>query len=128
MTLHLDAIPVDVDRLPALAGELDRELDGKAVGRGERERLLAGDRLVGPELLEQPEPALERLSEALLLESHDARDLVALRWEIGIRLAHLLDDDGGEAMDVGEPDALRLLHRAADDAPQGRSRAPRSKA
>ncbi len=70
------------------------------------------------ELLEQLEPALERLSEALLLEPHDARDLVALRWEIGIRLAHLLDDDGGQAMHVGEPDALRLLHRAADDAPK----------
>ena len=118
VTLHLDAIPVDVDRLAALSGELDRELDGEPVRRGERECLLAGDRLAGLELLEQLEPALERLSEALLLESNDARDLVALRREIRIRLAHLLDDDGGETMHVGEPDALRLLHRAADDAPK----------
>ena len=72
VTLHLDAIPVDVDRLAALPGELDSELDREAVGRSERERLLAGDRLARSELLEQPEAALERLAEALLLEPSDA--------------------------------------------------------
>ena len=39
---HLDAVTVDVHRLAALLRELDGELQRKAVGRGERERLLAG--------------------------------------------------------------------------------------
>ncbi len=46
MPLHLDAVAVDVDRLAPLLGELDRELEREAVRRGERERLLARDRLV----------------------------------------------------------------------------------
>ena len=72
MPVHLDAIAVDVDGLAPLLGELDGELEREPVRRGEREGLLARDRLVGAELLEELEPALERLEEALLLEPKDA--------------------------------------------------------
>ena len=75
--LHLGAVAVDVDRLAALLGELDGQLDGKAVRRGEREGILAGDPPLSGELLEQLQPPLERLAEALLLGAHDALDLVA---------------------------------------------------
>ena len=111
MSAHLLAVAVDVDRLAALLRELDGELEREAVGRGERERLLARDHGAGAELLEQLEAALERLGEPLLLEPQHARDLVRLRRQLGIRLAHLLDDDAREAVDVTEPDALRLLRR-----------------
>ena len=71
-----------------------------------------------PELLEELEAALERLAEALLLEPQNALDLVRLLGELRVRVAHLLDDDAGHAMDVVEADALRLLDGAADDPPQ----------
>ena len=100
VALHLDSVAVDVDRLTALLRQLDRQLDREAVGRGERERLLAGDRGIRPELLEQLEPALERLEEPLLLEPQHTRDLVGVRRQLGVRLAHLLDDDRGQPMNV----------------------------
>ena len=118
MPLHLDAVAVDVDGLAPLLGELDRELERKPVRRGEREGLLARDRLVGTELLEELEPALERLEEPLLLEPKDASDLVGVLGELRVGIGHLLDHDAGETMDVVQPDPLRLLHRAADDPSQ----------
>ena len=94
MALHRDLIPVDVDRLAALLGELDRELDREAIGRGQRERVLAGDGALAGEFVEELRAALERLGEALLLGAHDPLDLTGVLAELGIRLAHLLDDDG----------------------------------
>ena len=82
MALHLLAIRVDVHRLAALLRELDGELERESVRRGERERLLARDRLARAEVVEEPEAALERLREALLLEPQDARDLVGLRRQL----------------------------------------------
>ena len=87
------AVVVDVDRLAALLGELDRELEREAVGGGERERVLARDRVLAGELLEDLEPALERLAEALLLRLHDPLDLVRLLDELGERAGDLLDHD-----------------------------------
>ncbi len=118
VALHLDAIAVDIDRLAALLRQLDRELEREPVRRREREGLLAGDRLLRPEILEELQAALEGLEEALLLEPQDTRDLVGMRRQLRIRLSHLLDDDARESVDVVEPDALRLLHGAPDDPAQ----------
>src|SRR5512134_356045 len=118
MPFHLDPVAVDVDRLPALLGELDGELEWEPVGRREHEGLLARDRLATGELVEEPKTALERLREALLLVLDDLRDLVGLAPKLGIGVAHLLDDDRRQPMEVAEPDALRLLHCPPDDPPQ----------
>ena len=118
MPVHLDAVAVDVDGLAPLLGELDRELERKSVGRREREGLLARDRLVGADLFEELEPALERLEKALLLEPKDTSDPVRVLGKLGVGIGHLLDDHAGEAMHVVEADPLRLLHRPADDASQ----------
>ena len=68
---HPGAVVVDVDRLAALLGELDRELEREAVGRREREGVLARDRVLAGELLEHLQAALERLAEPLLLGLDD---------------------------------------------------------
>ena len=118
MPLHRQLVAVDVDRLAALLGELDRELEREAVGRGERERVLAGDRTVACKLVEDLHAALERLGEALLLGAHDALDLAGVLAQLGIRVLHLLDDDGRQAVDVAETDPVRLMHGAPDHATQ----------
>ena len=100
VALHLDPVAVDVDRLAALLRELDGELEREAVRRSEREGLLARDRLLRAELLEEPEPTLERLEEPLLLEAEDTLDLVGALSELRVGVAHLLGDDPGQAVDV----------------------------
>ncbi len=115
MPLHLGVVAVDVDGAAALLGELDRELEREPVRRGERERVLAGDRALARELLEEPHAAVERLLEALLLGPNDLRDLIRLLPELRVGVPHLLDDDPGQRMESGEADALRLDHGAADD-------------
>ena len=117
VALHQLAEAVDVDRLPALLGELLGQLDREAVGRDEREGLLRRDRLPAGELVELLQPARERLAEALLLEPDDALDLGGVLDELGIGVAHLPGDDTAEAVDVLEPDALAVLHGPADDPP-----------
>ena len=52
--LHQLAEAVDVDRLPALLGELLRQLDREAVGRGQGERVLGGDRLLARRARRRP--------------------------------------------------------------------------
>ena len=49
---HPVAVVVDVDGLASLLGELHRQLDREAVGRGEGECLLARDRVLAGELVE----------------------------------------------------------------------------
>ena len=98
---HPRAVVVDVDRLAALLGELDRELEREAVGGGERERVLARDRVLAGELLEDLEAALERLAEALLLCLDDALDLGRLLDQLGEGAGDLLDHDPRQAVDVG---------------------------
>ena len=94
--------------MPALARELDGELDREAVGRLERERVLARDRAARGRLLEELHPALERLGEALLLGGEDAPDLVAVLGELRVRVAHLLDHRRRQA-----GDERRLASRSA---------------
>src|SRR5581483_1434419 len=95
--LHQLAEAVDVDRLAALLGQLDRELDRKPERGREPERLLTRDRLARRELLELLHPARERLAEALLLEPDHALDVRGVLPELRVCGAHLLDDDGSEA-------------------------------
>ena len=90
---HPRAVAVDVDRLAPLLRELDRQLERKAVGGRERERVLARDRVLAGELLEHLETALERLAEALLLRLDDALDLGGLLDQLGERAGDLLDHD-----------------------------------
>ena len=116
MLLHQLAKAVDVDGLPALLGELDRELDRKAVGRRERERVLAADPFGARELVEQAHPAHERLVEPLLFRPDDPLDFLRVLAQLGIGVGHLLDDDTRQPVDVGEADPLRLVYGAANDA------------
>ena len=117
MLRHQRAEPVDIDRLAPLLGELLRQLDRKAEGRRQPERLVGVDRRVAGERIELPEPALERLGEARLLVSHHALDLSRMLLQRGVGVAHLLDHDGGHPVDTIEADALRLLDRAPEQPP-----------
>ena len=116
VALHQLAEAVDVDRLPAFLGELHGELDREPERRRELEGLLAADRLVPGELVEDLLAARERLAEALLLEPNDALDLLGVLAQLGVGVAHLLDHDGREPVDALEPDALAVLDRAAKEA------------
>ncbi len=68
------------------------------------------------DLLEETHAARERLGEALFLASQHLADTRAVRLELRVPLAHLVDDDVGEPPQVVEPDLPRLLDGAADDA------------
>ena len=114
--LHQRAEAVDVDGLATLLGELLRELDREAVRRREHEGVVGGDRVLAGELLELLQPARERLTEALLLLFHDVLDLGGVLAQLGVGVGHLLDHDGRQPVHVLEPDALAVLHGAADDA------------
>jgi hypothetical protein len=84
----------------------------------EAERVLAGDvAVVRRDVLEQAHPTRERLAEPLFLRRQDAVDVGAVRFELRVRLAHLLDHDVAEAIEVRrlESDTLSLLDGAADD-------------
>ena len=115
--LHQVAEAVHVERLAALLGELLRELDRETVGRDERERVVGGDRLLAGEVFEHLHAARERLGELLLLRAHDPLDLAGVLAQHRVRLAHLLDDDGGQAVDAVQADALGLVDRTAQQAP-----------
>ena len=94
MAIHLRVVAVDVHHLPAFTGQLDGELEREAVGRGEGERLLAGDRFLAREILEQPHPALER-SPKRSSSARTTRSIsVAPSRSPGTRL-HLADHDRG---------------------------------
>ena len=81
---HALPVGVDIDRLAPLLGELDRELEREPVGGGERERIVARDRVLAGELLEDLETALERLPESLLLRLDDPLDLGLMLDDLGI--------------------------------------------
>src|SRR5207253_11474159 len=100
-----------VDAEAALAGELLRELDREAVRVVEPEGVLAGDLGAGRDLLEEAEAAGERLRGALLLGREDPMDVAAVLRQPGVRVAHLLDHDLGEAVEAWplEPAPARLL-------------------
>src|SRR4029078_8395706 len=115
MLLHQPLEAVLVDDEPPLARELDGQLDREAVRRREREGVLAGDLAARRDVLEELHAPGERLGEAFLLRSQRVADGFAIRLELRIPLAHLLDDDVGDAPAVFEPDLPRLLDRAADD-------------
>ncbi len=106
-------VAVDVHRLTPLFGQLDGELDGKAVRGGERERVVRRDRRLTGQLLEALEAAGECLQEALLLGLDLALDRLGLAPQLGIGVDHLLDDDRRQPPHVLEPDPPRLQRRRA---------------
>jgi hypothetical protein len=116
--LHEPLEPVLVDRVPTLARELLGQLDREAVRRRERECILGRDVSLGRDLVEELHSARKRLREPLLLGAERLADRLPVRLELRIPLAHLLDDDIGEAPQVFEPDLAGLLDGAADDAPE----------
>ena len=72
------------------------------------------------DLVEELQPARERLREALLLGGQRRLDLRAVLLELGIGGAHVLDHGAGEPGEERrlEPDPLAVLHGAADDPAQ----------
>src|SRR5439155_23865092 len=77
---------------PALAGQLLRQLEREAVRVVEPERLLARNvPAFRRDLLEEPQPSLERLAEPLLLGAQDAVDLVSVLLVLSVALLHMLD-------------------------------------
>ncbi len=118
MSPHLGSVSVDVDGLPALLGELDRQLDREAVRGGEGERVFPADRLSTGQLVEELQAALDRLRETLFLVPHDTLDLRRPVSQLWVGVAHLLDDDPRHAMDILEADPPRLGHRPPDDPPE----------
>ncbi len=84
----------------------------------EQKRVLARDRSLGGDLLEELQAALERLGEALLLGPDDLLDPFAVLDELRVPRAHLLCDHLGDAPEVVEADRPRLLNGAADDPAQ----------
>src|SRR5919109_1088334 len=107
-----------VDGDAALEGELARQLEGEAVRVVELECVLARDRAFAGDLLEEPQAALERLREPLLLALDDLLDLAPVLGYLGVRRRHLLGDDVRDAPEVVEADRARLLDSSADDAAQ----------
>ena len=122
------AVAVDVDRLAALLRELDRELEREAVRGGERERLLARDRVL-------PESA----SNTLRPRSSVSRKRSSSAFTTRSISLGVLDTSGyhgptcsttiaREAVDVLEADPARLHDGTTDQPAAGRSRGPRSRA
>src|SRR5205807_7524102 len=96
-----------------LLAELLRKLDRKAVRRDEGERVFGADRLLSRKLVEDLHPPRERFGELRLLTADNALEVGRVLAEERIRVAHLLDDNRRQPMDAFEPDALRLIDRAA---------------
>src|SRR6266566_3892574 len=97
MLLHQPREFLVVDAEAALARQLVRQLDRKAVGRLERERVLARDLSARRGVLEELHAALERLAEALLLRREHLLNLAPVLPELGVGLPQLLDHRIGEA-------------------------------
>ena len=116
MAFHQRAETVHVERLAAFLGELLRQLDREAVRRDERERVLGRDRLLAGEVFEHLHAARERLGELLLFGAHDPLDLLGMLAQHRVRVAHLLDDHGGQTVDTIEADALGLVDRPPQQA------------
>ena len=76
----------------------------------------ARDRLLAGEVFEHLHAARERLGELLLLGAHDPLDLLGVLAQHRVRVAHLLDDDGGQTVDTIEADALGLVDRPPQQA------------
>ena len=117
MLRHALPVGVDIDRLTPLLGELHGQLERKPVGGGERECIVARNRVLFRELLEDLEAALERLPEAILLRLDDPLDLLLMLDDLGIPGADLTDDDRGQAVHPIEADPTGLNDRAADEPP-----------
>ena len=120
VVLHQPRVLLVVDAEAALARELHRQLDRKAVRRCERERVVAGDLPARRRLVEQLHAALERLAEPLLLGGEHLPDLAAVLDELRIRLPHLLDHRVREPREERRlhADAQPVLRGAADDPAQ----------
>ena len=117
--VHRDAVAVDVDGLASLLGELDGELEREAVRGGERERVLAGDRLLTGELVEHLQSRARASRGSAPPRPCTTRSIsLGVLDDLGVPRAHLLDDDRGQPVDAVEADAPRLHDRPADQPAQ----------
>ena len=84
------------------------------------EGLRRGDLALREQVVELAQALLERAAEPLLLGDDPLEDVLALGLELGVGLAHRLDDrvDVARQERVLHPGAVPLLDRAAHDAAQ----------
>src|SRR3954470_17438983 len=108
------------ERDTALRGDLARQVDREAVGVVQPEGVLAGDLAPREQVVEQARALLERAAEALLLGAHPLQDRLPAGDQLGVGVAHHVDDDLDELrQETGlDPDAVALLDRAAHDPAQ----------
>jgi hypothetical protein len=110
-----------VDAHATLRRHLDRQVDREAERVVEAERIGPTDDAPGrDQLVQASRPRLERAGELLLLGLDAIEDLVALRTERRIRLAHQVDDDvRGLAQErLGDTQQASVAHGTSDDAAQ----------
>ena len=113
-----------VDLVTGRTRDLDREVDGKAVGVVQREGALAVEHCArlerGQGVVEVAATGLERGAEALLLGGHDALDQGDLLEELGVGSAHEAVDLVDELVEEGLVDAEQAAveDRAAQQAAQ----------
>ena len=103
---------------PALERQLAGQLEREAVGRGQVERLLAGDGAARGDLLEELHPARQRLGETLFLGAQHVTDPLAILRQLREPVAHLLDHGVADPPEIVEPDRSRLVDGATDDPSQ----------
>ena len=95
--------PGQIDLDPPLTGDDLGQVDRKAKSVVQTERLLASDRAAagGKNLLQSPQPALDRLQEPPLLGLGDLVEVADLGAQLGIDVAHLPHHHVGERRQRG---------------------------
>jgi hypothetical protein len=124
LLVHQALEALRVDAQPLLGGQLERQVEREPVRVVQQERLLRADALAarvaraGDHVVEQPHALLKRAVEGLLLGAQPHLDRLALLVQLGIRGAHQLAHDAGEARQEAGLDAdLPALHDRAPHQP-----------
>ena len=119
MRLHLALEPVHLNSQAALPGDVLRFLDGEAVGvvqgKGEGAGEDAAVTARGRErFLHNVQTLLHHTAKLLLFPLKDTKDEGAVLQEVGIRVAHALDDDVRHARKegLGQPELAPKAHGA----------------
>ncbi len=117
--LALEAGQVDIDR--TLAGDLLRQLEWESVGVVQQEGRGAREAGARRELVvEDHEPGLQRVAEALLLTGEHADDEVAVLDHVGIGVAHHVDRSLDQAWhhELIGAEQVGVAHGASQDPAQ----------